>query len=251
MGKGTNHVSTGLERFADKVVIITGAASGIGKATVERLAAEGAIVVAADVAPLAGLGLPAMLVQADVSDPVAVQSLIDATVAEHGRIDVLCNVAGILRFHNYADITLEVWNQIIGVNLTGTFLMCQAAMPHLLESGGNIVNMSSTAALAGHPWAVAYAASKGGILALSQSLAIEFGRQGVRTNIIAPGSIDTPITNEFFFPEGADKSLLYRTMALDKARGPEYIASVIAFVASDDGAHMNGSVLRADGGTLS
>ena len=244
-------MSTGLERFADKVVIVTGAASGIGKATVERLAAEGAIAVAADVAPLADLGLPAMVVQTDVSDPGAVQSLIDATVAEHGRIDVLCNVAGILRFHNFADITLDVWNQIIGVNLTGTFLMCQAAMPHLLQSGGNIVNMSSTAALAGHPWAVAYAAAKGGILALSQSLAIEFGRQGVRTNIIAPGSIDTPITNEFFFPEGADKSLLYRTMALDKARGPEYIASVIAFVASDDGAHMNGSVLRADGGTLS
>jgi len=251
MGKGKNQVSTALERFADKVVIVTGAASGIGKATVERLASEGAIAVAADVAPLADLGLPAMVVQTDVSDPGAVQSLIDATVAEHGRIDVLCNVAGILRFHNFADITLEVWNHIIGVNLTGTFLMCQAAMPHLLQSGGNIVNMSSTAALAGHPWAVAYAASKGGILALSQSLAIEFGRQGVRTNIIAPGSIDTPITNEFFFPEGADKSLLYRTMALDKARGPEYIASVIAFVASDDGAHMNGSVLRADGGTLS
>jgi NAD(P)-dependent dehydrogenase (short-subunit alcohol dehydrogenase family) len=245
-------MTTGLERFAGKVVIVSGAASGIGKATVERLAAEGAVVVAADVAPLDGLGLPAAtLSHTDVSDPAAVQALIDATVAEHGRIDVLCNIAGILRFHNFADITLDVWNQIQSVNVTGTFLMCQAALPHLLASGGNIVNMSSTAALAGHPWAVAYAASKGAILALSQSLAVEFGRQGVRTNIIAPGSIDTPITKEFFFPDGVDTTLLYRTMALDKARGPEHIASVIAFVASDDGAHMNGSVLRADGGTLS
>jgi meso-butanediol dehydrogenase / (S,S)-butanediol dehydrogenase / diacetyl reductase len=243
---------SGLSRFEGKVVLVTGAASGIGKATVERLAAEGATVAAADVTDLSTIDTPAASRHnTDVSSPTEVQALIDAVVAEHGRLDVLCNVAGILRFHNFADIDLAVWNQIMSVNLTGTFLVCQAAMPHLLETGGNIVNLASTAALAGHPWAAAYSASKGGILALSQTLAVEFGRRGVRTNIIAPGSITTPIMNEFFFPEGADESLLHRIMALDTSRGPEHIASVIAFVASDDGAHMNGSVLRADGGTLS
>jgi NAD(P)-dependent dehydrogenase (short-subunit alcohol dehydrogenase family) len=241
-----------LARFEGKVALVTGAASGIGKATVERLAAEGATVAAADVADLSSVDSPASSRhQTDVSDPVQVQALVDSAVAEHGRLDVVCNVAGILRFHNFADIDLAVWNQIMAVNLTGTFLVCQAAMPHLLETGGNIVNLASTAALAGHPWAAAYSASKGGIMALSQTLAVEFGRRGVRTNIIAPGSVTTPIMNEFFFPDGADESLLQRIMALDTSRGPEHIASVIAFVASDDGAHMNGSVLRADGGTLS
>jgi NAD(P)-dependent dehydrogenase (short-subunit alcohol dehydrogenase family) len=239
-------------RFDGKVAVVSGAASGIGRATVERLAAEGATVVAADVAPLDDPALPAATCrQTDVSDEAAVAALIDQAIAEHGRIDVLCNVAGILRFHNFLDIDLAVWDQVMRVNLTGTFLMCRAALPHLLETGGNIVNLASTAALAGHPWAAAYSASKGGILALSETLAVEFGRRGVRTNIIAPGSVTTPIMNEFAFPEGADETLLYRIMALDKARGPEYVASVIAFVASDDGAHMNGSVLRCDGGTLS
>jgi meso-butanediol dehydrogenase/(S,S)-butanediol dehydrogenase/diacetyl reductase len=237
------------ERFADKVVLITGAASGIGRATAERLAAEGATIVAADRAPVGDD--VATAIEVDVSSPEQVAAMVDRAVADHGRLDVVCNIAGILKFHNFLDITLDEWNQVLAVNLTGTFLVCQAVIPHLLETRGNIVNTASTAALAGHPWTAAYSASKGGILALSQTLAIEFGRKGVRTNIVAPGSVETPIQDAFFFPEGADKSLLNRIMAFDQMRGPEHVASVIAFVASDDGAHMCGSVLRCDGGTLS
>ena len=251
--------STVGRRFGGKVALVTGAASGIGRATAVRLAREGASVVATDVSA-SGLADTAREIDAaggavttvvgDVSDPGSVAEMVAAPVETHGGLDVLCNIAGILRFNNLADTTLEEWNQVLAVNLTGTFLMCQTAMPHLLERGGNIVNTASTAALSGHPWTAAYSASKGGILAFSTGLAIEFGRQGVRTNVVAPGSIETPIQDAFFFPEGADTSLLRRIMAFDKPRGPEYVASVIAFVASEDGAHMCGSVLRCDGGTL-
>lgn len=248
-------------RFADQVVLVTGAASGIGAATCVRLAGEGATVVGTDVdeaglaavaASVADQGVGTMAtVAGNVADPDDVRRIVAAAVEGHGRLDVLANVAGILRFNNLADVTLDEWAQVLAVNLTGTFLMCQTAMPHLVESGGNIVNMSSTAALGGHPWTHAYSASKGGVLAFSLGLAVEFGRQGVRTNVVAPGSIETPIREQFFFPEGADKSLIHRIVALDKSRGPEAVASVVAFVASEDGAHMNGSVLRVDGGTLS
>jgi meso-butanediol dehydrogenase/(S,S)-butanediol dehydrogenase/diacetyl reductase len=254
-------MSTGWgRRFEGKVALVSGGASGIGRATAQRLAAEGASVVATDVsaegleetaASVRDGGGEITTIVGDVSDPASVEQMIAATVAEHGGFDVLCNIAGILRFNNLEDTTLDEWNQVMSVNLTGTFLMCKAAMPHLLERGGNIVNTASTAALGGHPWASAYSASKGGIMAFSMGLAIEFGRRGVRTNIVAPGSVETPIQEQFFFPEGADTSLLRRIMAFDKPRGPEHVASVFAFVASDDGAHMCGSVLRCDGGTLS
>jgi NAD(P)-dependent dehydrogenase (short-subunit alcohol dehydrogenase family) len=244
-------------RFEGKVALVTGAASGIGRATVARLVAEGARVVAGDVVAeglaetAQAAGGTVVEVTADVSDPDAVAELVATPAAEFGQLDVVCNIAGILRFHNLDEITLEEWNRILAVNLTGTFLVCQAAMPHLLDGGGAIVNTSSTAALGGHPWTAAYSASKGGILAFSLGLAIEFGRRGVRTNVVAPGSVETPIQDAFRFPDGADQSLLRRIMALDRPRGPEYVASVIAFAASSDAAHMCGSVLRCDGGTLS
>jgi NAD(P)-dependent dehydrogenase (short-subunit alcohol dehydrogenase family) len=228
------------------VAIVTGAASGIGRATVERLAEEGATVVAVDIAKD---GLADTV--GDVSDPSFVESLIADTVERHGRLDVLANVAGILRTGKMHEHSLDTWDQVLAVNLTGTFLCCRAAMPALLDSGGNIVNVSSTAALAGQPWAAAYSASKGGVLALTRTIAVEYGRQGVRCNAVCPGSIDTPITNDFVFPEGVDKDLIRRAMALDKPRGPETVAAAIAFLASDDATHINGEHLRVDGGTLS
>ena len=248
-----------MERFEDTVVVITGAGSGIGRATAERLAAEGASLVLTDVnaegleataATCAEHGRSVTSLVSDVSDEPSVAEVISTAVGEHGRIDVLCNVAGILQFKDFRLTTIEDWNRILGVNLTGTFLMCRDAMPHLLESQGNIVNIASTAALAGHPWTSSYSASKGGVLALSLTLAVEFGKLGVRCNAVAPGSIETPIQNAFEVPEGADPRLINRIMPLDRMRGPEQIAAAVAYLASADGAHVNGEVLRVDGGTL-
>jgi meso-butanediol dehydrogenase/(S,S)-butanediol dehydrogenase/diacetyl reductase len=240
-------------------VIVTGAGSGIGRATAERLAAEGALLTISDV-NAEGLeqtattcreaGATVTSLVSDVSDETSVAELIGTAVADHGRLDVLVNVAGILQFKDFRLTTLEDFERIIGVNLTGTFLTCRDAMPHLLESQGNIVNITSTAALAGHPWTSSYSASKGGVLALTLTLAVEFGKQGVRCNAVAPGSINTPIQNAFELPEGADAKLLHRIMPLDKMRGPENVAGAVAFLGSDDAAHVNGEVLRVDGGAL-
>lgn len=248
-----------MERFANKVVLITGAASGIGRATAERLALEGATLTLVDinadglgqtVQTCRDSGAEVLSLVGDISSESSVAEIIESTVNEFGRIDVLCNIAGILQFKDFRLTTLDDWNKIIGVNLTGTFLMCRDALPHLLESQGNIVNMSSTASLGGHPWTAPYSASKGGIQAMSLGIAVEFGKMGVRCNCVAPGSILTPIQDAFELPEGADPKLLHRIMPLDKMRGPEQIASAVAYLGSDDAAHVNGTVLKVDGGTL-
>jgi NAD(P)-dependent dehydrogenase (short-subunit alcohol dehydrogenase family) len=235
-------------RFEGRVAIVTGGASGIGRATVDRLREDGATVVPVDVSKD---GLDGDGVVGDVSDPSFAPLVVAQTIEQHGRLDVLANVAGILRTANTHEHSLEVWDQVLAVNLTGTFLCCRAALPELLKTSGNIVNVSSTAALAGHPWAAAYSASKGGVLALTRTIAVEYARRGVRCNAVCPGSIKTPITHDFAFPEGADMDLVRRIMALDHPRGPETVAAAIAFLASDDAAHINGDEIRVDGGTLS
>ncbi|MDG2332653.1 MAG: SDR family NAD(P)-dependent oxidoreductase [Myxococcota bacterium] len=248
-----------MKRFEDKVIIVTGAAAGIGKASAERIASEGGRVVCTDIQmeavtatakEIRDAGGEALALSCDVSDPNDVAKAIQATISEYGKIDSLCNIAGILHFDNTLDLELEKWNRILKVNLTGTFLMCQAALPHLLDGGGSIVNMASTAGLAGHPWTAAYSASKGGVLALTSTLAVEYGKKGVRANSVCPGSVKTAMHDQFVLPEGADVKLLERIMPLDTFRGPEAAAALVAFLASEDAAHINGEKIRVDGGTL-
>ena len=248
-----------MQRFEDKVVLVTGAANGIGQATAERMAAEGAQVVCTDVETEAveatakkieAAGGRALARTSDISDPDSVEQVIADTLKEFGKLDALCNIAGIVHYDNTHELELARWTRILEVNLTGTFLMCQTALPHLLEAQGNIVNVASTAGLSGHPWMAAYASSKGGVLALTRTLAVEYARKGLRANAVCPGSIKTAMHDQFSLPEGGNMKLLERIMPLDKFRGPEQAASLVAFLASSDAAHINGEEVRVDGGTL-
>ncbi len=249
-----------MKRFEGKVALVTGAASGIGRATVERLASEGARIFCVDVQAEAVAQTAKLATEAggeaearvcNVADEAEVEACVTACVERFGGLDALCNVAGILRFGHSHEFSFETWRQVIAVNLDGTFLMCRAALPHLLRSGGSIVNMSSVAALAGLAYGGAYSASKGGVLALTRTLAVEYGKQGVRCNAVCPGSIKTPMSaGGAGLPEDADMKLVMRQMALDKPRGPEQVASLVAFLASDEAAHINGERILIDGGTL-
>jgi meso-butanediol dehydrogenase/(S,S)-butanediol dehydrogenase/diacetyl reductase len=246
-------------RFSGKSALVTGAASGIGRATAVRLATEGATVAAVDVnadqldklaVDAEGLGGSIATLLGDVGSEAGVESLVDGAVERLGRLDVVVNVAGVLSFSHTHELALDEWNRLITINLTGTFLVCRAALPHLLATRGNIVNLASTAAHRGQPWATAYVASKGGVLAMTRALAVEYAAAGLRVNSISPGAIDTPIMAAFQLPEGADAKLLRRVTPIGGFGTPENIAAAIAYVASDEGSHMNGADLLIDGATL-
>jgi NAD(P)-dependent dehydrogenase (short-subunit alcohol dehydrogenase family) len=249
-----------MRRFEDKVVLVTGAASGIGRATALRIASEGGKLFCVDVQAeaveesakqAAHLGADAEARVCNVGDESEVGATVAACVERFGKLDALCNVAGILRFAHTHELALDTWHQVMTVNLDGTFLMCRAALPHLVATSGAIVNVSSTAALAGLAYGAAYGASKGGVLGLTRAIAVEYGKQGVRCNAVCPGSIKTPMTSAGAgLPKDADFQLIMRQNALDKPRGPETVASLIAFLASEDAVHVNGEDILVDGGTL-
>lgn len=249
-----------MQRFDGRVALVTGAASGIGRATVDRLAAEGATLACVDVQADAvaaateaarAAGVPARSWVCDISDEGAVVAMVAEVVQEFGRLDVLCNIAGILRTATHShEVTIEQWNRLLAVNLTGTFLVTRECIPHLLETKGNIVMAASTSSLSGHPWMLAYAASKGGVLSMTYTLAVEYAKRGLRVNAVAPGGVETPIREIEFPTEGLDFELFARISPIDQVRGPETVAGAIAFLASDDAAHVNGTCLRVDGGTL-
>ncbi len=241
-----------------RVVLVSGGGSGIGEAIVRRLLDGGYRIAALDLKPerLASLAVtlqdPACLeiYRCDVSSEQDVDSSVSATMARWGRIDALITVAGLLEFAHAADTSKKVWDHMLAVNLTGTFLMCRAAIPHLLATRGAIVTTASTAALAGLAYGSAYAASKGGIIAFTRALAVEYAKRGIRANCVCPGAVDTPMTQNLGIPQDADFSLIARQMALTSTANPDAIAGIYSYLISPDSVHMTGEVVRIDGGML-
>jgi NAD(P)-dependent dehydrogenase (short-subunit alcohol dehydrogenase family) len=266
-----------MNRFTDRRALITGAGSGIGQATALRLLAEGATVVAADVARSgldetverateAGHADRLTTALVNIADEESVRAAVVPAIEALGGLDVLVNAAGILRSSHTGQTSLELWNTVIGVNLTGTFLMTRQALPALLASGrGVVVNFSSTSASFAHPYMAAYAASKGGVQSFTHAIALEYAKQGLRAVSVAPGSISSGMTDGSGasgqnrgpgIPEDADMSLFAKLApALNPDRsqygfaGPEAIAGVIAMLASEDGSFITGTEIRVDGGT--
>ncbi|WP_328807701.1 SDR family NAD(P)-dependent oxidoreductase [Nonomuraea antri] len=241
-----------MERFAGKNVLLTGAATGIGRATALRLAAEGARVFAVDLneAALAELASDAVITHvADVSDETSVREAVARAATTLGGIDALVNVAGIHKTTPLATLTLAEFQRLLDVNLLGTFLFCREAMPYLVASKGVVVNTASTSATHAHPFMTAYAASKGAVLAFSLSLAAEVAPSGVRVVAVSPGGVVTPLMTSVAFPEGVDASFYGRIMPQVGFGDPEAIAGTIAYAASSDGAYLTGVELRVDGGS--
>ncbi len=245
-------------RFTDKVVLVTGAASGIGRATALRLAAEGAAVWCVDVntegvdstaATIEAAGGTARSSTVDVTDPAACAAAVAAVVEAFGGLDVLCNIAGIGGSAHTLEETPGRFNAMFAVNAFGPFNLIQAALPHLLERGGNVLNLASTAGIIGQAYCAAYCASKHALVGLTKALAVEYGRQGVRFNAVCPGGVNTGLIGAFVPPEGASMSLISRSYLTRDMQEPESVAALIAHIASDEAYYMNGAVVAVDGGT--
>ena len=240
-----------------KVAIVTGAGGGIGAATALALARAGADVAIVDVKAdglvqtadaVAAMGRRAMVLAADLSDAGACHNVIAATVEEFGRLDALCNVAGILKLSHSHAMSVTDWNQVLAVNLSAPFFLSQAAMPHLIESEGAIVNVSSLAAHIATAYQAAYCASKAALSHMTKAMAMEYTHTGVRINAISPGGLATPIGASFVPPEGADLSLLAR---LKPKRGLVEVAdmaNMIAFLASPAASAFHGADIHMDKG---
>ncbi|GEP36200.1 3-oxoacyl-ACP reductase [Nocardioides szechwanensis] len=234
---------------SQRVVVITGAASGIGFATAELFRDAGDLVFGLDIQPTVPDDVT--YVECNVGDRASVDAAI-AVCAAHGRIDVLANVAGIVQFGRFEQISDAEWDRVHAVDLKGPFMMMQAAMPYLKACRGNIVNVSSVAGNVAQPYATAYAAAKGGLTMLTKALALELSPDNIRVNAICPGTVDTPIVSHVasIFPDDLDPRVADRLMMMlpGRAIAPAEIGSAIVYLASKDARMITGAILAFDGG---
>jgi len=236
-----------MARFDGKVAIVTGGVDGIGAATAARLAGEGAKVMIADIREPASPPDGSRYTRSDVSSEGDVAALMQATLDAWGRIDILVNNAGIGSFGATPDLSPAEWEKVFAVNSTAIFLCCRAAIPHMRDKGGAIVNIASISGRFGDYSMAAYNASKGAVVNYTRSLALECAEGGIRANAVCPGLIETALIGpSLSTPAGREAWL--GPIPLGRPGQPEEIAAVVAFLASDDASYMTGSIVTADGG---
>ena len=248
-------------RLQDKVAIITGAGGGMGRVAAQLFAREGAKVVVAEFGEAAGqetvdqvtaAGGQATFVKADVSDEASAKGMVDHAIATYGRVDVLYNNAGVMpeADHSVIDTDVATWDQVMAVNVRGVFLGCKHAIPHMVEQGsGSIINIASFVALVGCSVPQdAYTASKGAIISLTRSLAVQFGPSGVRSNAICPGPVETPLLMDWLVKDEEAKRIRLARNPTGRFGKPEEIVNMAVYLASDESRWTNGASLVVDGG---
>ena len=234
-------------RFTGKRIFVTGAAAGIGDATAQLFRQEGAHVGGVDVAEGEGVAY------CDVTNPDSVTAAMDAAIEQLGGLDVLANVAGVNWFSKIDDITLDLWNRHLAVNLTGPMLVTQAALPHLRASTGNIVTVGSISGLQGQPYNSSYCASKAGLIMFMKALAVELAADGIRVNLVCPGGVDTAMTTNALSNIKGDIDFSHFPKMMGVLPGmmaPIKIAEALAHLASDAASTTTGASLVVDNGTL-
>ena len=249
--------SYGGDRFVGKVAAVTGVASGMGRCVALRLASEGASVFGMDInadgleevaAEVAGAGGTITTRVTDIAEPAQCRAAIAECVDQLGRLDVLGNIAAVSWMKHTVDVTDDDWRRMFAINVDGTYFMSQAALPHLLATGGNIINIASNAAFMGCAYLVPYCAAKGAVVQMTRALATEFVKESIRINAIAPGGTDTPMNRDYQLPEDIDFKLLQRSFAFRPLDKPEHVAALFAFLASDEAANIHGAIINADSG---
>lgn len=244
-------------RFDGKVALLTGAGSGIGRASAIRLAAEGAQVFLHDVDP-DGLAATADIITeaggtarcrvGDVTSRDECVATVAAAVDAFGRLDVLCNIAGVAAGAHFTDIAEDAYRRMVAVNMDAPFFLCQAAIPHLLATGGNIVNMASNAGLMGQAYTSVYCMTKGALIQLTRSLAMEYAKTDLRVNAIAPGGIVTNLTHNYQMPADVDFELMQPYFGFRGQGEADDIASLVSFIAAPGATNIHGAVISSDRG---
>ena len=244
--------------FRDRVALVTGAGSGIGRATAELLARQGAQVACADinaeglqqtVSNIRSAGGDANAIECNVSDSKSVDQMVQSCVDQFGGLSILANVAGVLAIEHTHLTEDAVWDRVMGVNLNGTFYASRAAIPHLLEATeGTIVNVASLAGLMGQAYCAAYCSSKAAVVNLTRVMAVEYLKRGLRVNCVCPGAVSTPLIENFAPPENADLEMIKRLSLVARSAEPEEVAGAIAYLASPSAKSINGVALPLDHG---